>query len=61
MGNEFLLLSRDAQIALNQFSNAFALALVQPGVEQWAQQLGFYQSGKFRTPCLLYRSPSPRD
>lgn len=49
MGNEFLLLSRDAQIALNQFSNAFALALVQPGVEQWAQQLGFYQSGKFRT------------
>ncbi len=49
MGNEFLLLSRDAQIALNQFSNAFALALTQPGVDSWARQLGVYQAGKFRT------------
>lgn len=49
MGSEFLLLSRDAQIALNQFSNAFALALTQPGVLPWAEQLGHYHSGKFRT------------
>ncbi len=49
MGNEFLLLSRDAQIALNQFSSAFALALTQPAVDPWARMLGFYQSGRFRT------------
>ena len=49
MGNEFLLLSRDAQIALNQFSNAFALAFTQPGVDSWSRKLGYYQAGKFRT------------
>ncbi len=49
MSNEFLLLSRDAQIALNQFSSAFALALVQPGVQPWARTFGHYQTGKFRT------------
>lgn len=49
MGNEFLLLSRDAQIALNQFSNAFALAFTQPAVQPWAKTFGYYQSGRHRT------------
>lgn len=46
MGNEYLLLSSDAQRALEEFSQDFAAALVQTPVEQWAQTIGAYKQSK---------------
>ena len=40
MGNEFQLISTDAQRALEEFSMEFAAALTQPGVAPWARNLG---------------------
>ncbi len=40
MGQENLLLSGDAQRALEEFSNEFAMALSQDNVEQWSKALG---------------------
>ena len=44
MGSEFDLISRDAQTALTEFSQDFAMALSQPGVEAWAKAMGLYRS-----------------
>lgn len=46
MGSEFNLISRDAQRALEEFSEDFMLALTQTGVEQWAKELGLYKSSR---------------
>lgn len=43
MGVEYNLISKDAQRALEEFSDEFALALAQGPVEQWAKDLGFYK------------------
>jgi phage major head subunit gpT-like protein len=40
MGIEFNLISRDAKIALQEFSEQFSLALMQGPVEQWSSDLG---------------------
>jgi phage major head subunit gpT-like protein len=45
MGTEFNLISTDAQRALEEFSQEFAAALTQAGVEQWAKELGLYRTG----------------
>ena len=42
MGNEFQLISTDAQRALEEFSMEFAAALTQPGVAPWARNLGLH-------------------
>lgn len=44
MGSEFNLVSRDAQRALEEFSQDFALALTQGGVQQWAKENGIYKT-----------------
>ena len=44
MGSEFNLVSRDAQRALEEFSQEFTGALTQGGVEQWAKDLGLYKA-----------------
>lgn len=46
MGNEFLLVSSDAQRALEEFSQDFIGALTQPGVESWAKAYGLYKASK---------------
>lgn len=46
MGNEFLLLSSDAQRALEEFSQDFVAALTQPGVESWAKSHGLYRASR---------------
>ena len=46
MGQEFNLISSDAQRALEDFAQDFALALTQPGVEQWAKENGLYRSSR---------------
>lgn len=46
MGSEYLLLSADAQRAVEEFSQDFAAALVQSPVEQWAKDLGRYKQSK---------------
>lgn len=50
MGVEYNLISKDAQRALEEFSDEFALALAQGPVDQWAKNLGFYkQSSALKT------------
>lgn len=46
MGSEYDLVSRDAQRALEEFSQDFAAALVQSGVEQWAKENGLYKPSR---------------
>src|SRR5690242_17338968 len=46
MGSEFLLVSQDAQRALEEFSQEFSAALVQGAVEQWAKTLGLSRTSK---------------
>ena len=46
MGQEFNLISSDAQRALEDFAQDFALALTQPGVEQWAKENGLYRASR---------------
>ncbi len=43
---DYNLVSRDAQRALEEFSEAFAMALAQAPTEQWAKELGFYFSSR---------------
>jgi phage major head subunit gpT-like protein len=44
MGSEYDLISRDAQRALEEFSQDFAAAFTAGPVEQWAKELGLYKS-----------------
>ncbi len=46
MGSEYDLVSRDAQRALEEFAQDFSAALTQPGVEQWAKDLGLYKASR---------------
>lgn len=46
MGSEFDLISRDAQRALEEFSQDFAAALQQTGVEPWARDHGLYKASR---------------
>jgi phage major head subunit gpT-like protein len=46
MGTEYDLISRDAQRALEEFSEEFSAALVQPTREQWARELGLYRASR---------------
>jgi phage major head subunit gpT-like protein len=46
MGVEYNLISTDAQRALEEFSQDFALALTQGGVEQWAKENGLYRASR---------------
>lgn len=47
MGSEFDLVSRDAQRALEEFSQDFSATLVQgTGVEQWAKTYGLHKSSR---------------
>lgn len=46
MGTEYNLISRDAQRALEEFSQDFALAYTQSGVEPWARQNGLYRASR---------------
>lgn len=46
MGQEYNLISSDAQRALEDFAEDFALALTQPGVEQWAKENGLYRASR---------------
>src|SRR5574338_88212 len=46
MGTEYNLISTDAQRALEEFSEQFAAALIQPGVETWAKNLGLYRASR---------------
>ncbi len=46
MGQEFNLISSDAQRALEDFAQDFTLALTQPGVEQWAKENGLYRASR---------------
>jgi len=46
MGSPYDLVSRDAQELLQEFSDDFALALVEANVEEWAKQNGLYRSTK---------------
>lgn len=50
MGSEFDLISRDAQRALEEFSQEYALALVASPVEEWAKASGLHiTSGALKT------------
>lgn len=55
MGTPYQLVSRDAQRALEEFSEAFAMALAQSPVDQWAKELGFY----FTSAALKTTYPIP--
>jgi hypothetical protein len=44
MGVEYNLISKDAQRALEEFSEEFSAALAQSPVEQWAKDLGLYRA-----------------
>jgi phage major head subunit gpT-like protein len=57
MGIEFQQVSQDAQIALTEFRNDFAMALVQGGVDAWASDLGLSVTSK----ALRTRWPVPVD
>src|SRR5690606_6115602 len=46
MGTEFDLVSKDAQRALEDFSEEFTGALAQGGVEQWAKESGLYRPSR---------------
>ncbi len=46
MGQEYNLVSVDAQAALREFSEDFALALTQTGVEAWAKENGLYRPSR---------------
>jgi phage major head subunit gpT-like protein len=46
MGQEFDLVSTDAQRALEEFSEEFSAAYTQGGVDQWAKTNGLYRSSK---------------
>jgi phage major head subunit gpT-like protein len=46
MGTEYNLISTDAQRALEEFSQDFAAALVNPGVQEWAKQFGLYRASR---------------
>lgn len=46
MGQEYNLISSDAQRALEDFAEDFALALTQPGVDQWAKENGLYRASR---------------
>lgn len=46
MGVEFNLVSKDAQRALEEFSEEFTLALTQGEVESWARTHGLYRASK---------------
>lgn len=46
MSQEFNLVSGDAQRALEDFVQDFAIALSQPGVEQWAKENGLYRASR---------------
>ncbi len=46
MGTEFLLVSQDAQRALEEFAQDFAAALIQSGVEPWARSYGQYKASR---------------
>ncbi len=46
MGIEYNLISTDAQAALEEFRQDFAMALAQGGVESWARELGLFNVSK---------------
>lgn len=46
MGTEFNQISRDAQRALEEFSQEFAVALAQAPAAQWAKLLGLYRTSR---------------
>ncbi len=46
MGQEFNLISSDAQRAVEEFAQDFSLALTQPGVELWAKANGLYRASR---------------
>lgn len=46
MGSEFYNLSGDAQRALEEFAQDFALAMSQSGVEAWAKENGLYKPSR---------------
>ena len=46
MGSEFLLVSQDAQRALEEFAQDFAMAMTQSGVSQWAKENGLYRPSR---------------
>ncbi len=46
MGQEYNLVSVDAQAALREFSEDFALALAQSGVDAWAKENGLYRASR---------------
>jgi hypothetical protein len=46
MGQEYLLVSTDAQAALREFSEEFVMALVQSAVEPWAKTHGLYRASR---------------
>ena len=46
MGQEYNLISSDAQRSLEEFAQDFTIALTQPGVEQWAKENGLYRPSR---------------
>lgn len=46
MGSPYDLVSRDAQAALQEFANDFALALTENAVEEWAKMNGLYRASR---------------
>lgn len=46
MGQEFTLVSVDAQVALTEFSQDFAMALAQGNTEPWARAQGLYRASR---------------
>jgi len=46
MGSELHLVSQDAQRALEEFAQEFAMALTQEPVEEWAKTLGFHKTSR---------------
>ncbi len=46
MGQEYSLVSQDAQAALREFSQEFAMALAQGPVEPWARANGLYKASR---------------
>jgi phage major head subunit gpT-like protein len=46
MGTEFHLVSKEAQRALEEFSEQFSAAMAQGGVDPWAKELGLYRASK---------------
>jgi phage major head subunit gpT-like protein len=57
MGTPFHYVSRDAQTALQEFSEEFSAALAQAPVRQWAKELGFYRQVEKNSIKTTYPVP----